>query len=123
MVKINPFEVSVLVDGKAVKEILDPEADIAAELKRNRITTYVEVEEGTEFTVKCWTKSNFKFGDADCISWSVYIDGIWRCGMLTTKEDHKKPGPTITNISSCYIQTEEGTKDVNFSFGKTPLSS
>ena len=123
MITIGSFGLSVVVNnGRTVKEILDPEADVAAERSDNKISNYIEVEEGVNFALRCWTKSDYKFRNTEGLSWNVYIDGIWRCRKLTSKEDHEKPGPTITEVGSCCVKTERGTKRIKFSFSKIALS-
>jgi hypothetical protein len=118
MVKLDKFKLSLLIDGKPVKEYVDDEVDASKELAAHRVTRYVEVEEDALFSLKLWIKSSFRFRGADYLVWDIDVDGSYKTGQVISKAEHREPGSTFGEQNYAIEDTGDGPKEMLFRFGK-----
>lgn len=71
MPTIDGINVRILSNEIAYEEHADPECDDTIQ----HVSRYIEVEGGQQFVVQVQLSEQFNFHGANCLKWSLYVDG------------------------------------------------
>lgn len=85
MAILRPFECTIEINGIAVQEYEDEEAEQAN--TTTVLTKYIEVVSGANFSIVSTIQPGWTM-HADCASFDLFLDGKWVAGWMLSKESY-----------------------------------
>ena len=89
--KLKRLSVHVVVDEEEVAEIIEEEAG-SRKRSTNKVTRYIQVEEGIHFGIKISVDERFVLKNATGLESKIFLDGVERNSSVFEKDDELKNG-------------------------------